>query len=80
MKIHDAIFIRDDELHKDFIVIYLHGRTPTFGQIQTVLIWGKIKIMPTILLDIYLLEYHMILFGKKFWIIKSGIWVPSCSI
>lgn len=43
MLIHDAVFEKGAELHKDFIACYFNGRPPPIKQIQNVLnhMWGK---------------------------------------
>ncbi|KAF2581810.1 hypothetical protein F2Q68_00005437 [Brassica cretica] len=41
--IHDVVFQKGAELHKDFIICYFNGKAPPFNQIQSVFnhIWGK---------------------------------------
>lgn len=43
--IHDSVFKKGAELHKDFIICYFNGRAPPFNQIQSVFnhMWGKGK-------------------------------------
>ena len=43
--IHDSVFQKEPELHKDFIICYFNGKAPHFNQIQSVFnhMWGKGK-------------------------------------
>ena len=43
--IHDSVFQKEPELHKDFIICYFNGKAPSFNQIQSVFnhMWGKGK-------------------------------------
>lgn len=43
VKIHDSVFQRGDDLHKDFVIGVFMGKTPSFGHIQSVLtdIWDR---------------------------------------